>query len=368
MINGHFKKVSLSLEILTLSILPRIFLIILSLYIFDISFSQYVLARDGCPYINLAVAFANLNFSNISYIDSRLFLGYPAIVGFLGKFIGFGLSGITVSLIATSVSCYLFFLIFKDKTITRYFFFLPPVWFMTSSLVAPESLMLALMLSSLHLFLRNRHRSALALVLFGVVVKPTLLFLFLIYLFLLAKDKFYKDVTFGIFLSIILACFYLVFYQLIFNDMFVNYRAYSASWSYSSNRIFVFPYQDIFRDIFFSRQHFYKVALWRRIYIFLYILFFATGIFFIIKLYRMRHDRLTTVALLWCGTVFLFAGSLGGWSAIHGYDKYTLPALPFLFYSMKDFFPKGKICLSIAFFVSFLYSLIGNMHSFQIFK
>lgn len=361
------KKYNFALNILIFAIIPRVFLIILTLFIFKPTFSEYVLARDGKGYLNLLSAFASWNFSTVDSYDARLFPGYPIIISLFGKFIGFGMSAIFVSLLCTFISCYLYFIIFKDKNTAMFFFFLPPAWFLNTSLVGTEALSMAVILGSLYFFVSGRYKSALTIAVFGIIVKPVILFLFIIYLFLLIKDRHYKTALYGSSLFIVLCSCYFIFYKMAFKEMFINYNEYKRTWDYSGEKIFSFPYLGIFKNILYSHRLPYQVQLWKKMYILSNFIFFVIALFFVIRLFKVQRDRLSTITLLWCFIIFFFAGSLGGWSGFHCYDRYILPAVPFLFYSTKEIFPKGKIFLSVAFATSFFGALIGNMHVFHLY-
>ncbi|MFH0731770.1 MAG: hypothetical protein V2A72_02475 [Candidatus Omnitrophota bacterium] len=362
------KNINILFEVFFLAVLPRLLLIVVSLYVFKISFLQYTIARDGSGYIALSNAFSRFDILDVKKFDTRLFPGYPFLMSISGKFIDFGVSGVIISIICAFLACYLYFLIFKDKTTTRFFCLLPPAWLMNTTLVMTEGLSMALILGSLYLFFRNKHISALLIAAFGIIVKPVIVFLFAIYLLFLAKDKSYKKLIFGICLCLLLLYSYMVFCKYTFGDMLINYNIYRHAWSYGSSKIFVLPYADIIKNIFVAGSSFYKIELWKKTYIIFNILFFITGLFFLIRMFKERRDRLSFFSLLWCIVIFIFAGSLGGWSGFHCYDRYILPAMPFLFYSMKDLFPKGNITLFIAFIISIACSLAGNMHSFAIFR
>lgn len=361
------KKYNFALNILIFAIIPRVALIILTLFIFKPTFSEYVLARDGKGYLNLSSAFASWNFSTVDYYDVRLFPGYPIIISLFGKIIGFGTSAIFVSLLCTFISCYLYFIIFKDKKTAMFFFFLPPAWFLNTSLVGTEALSMAVILGSLYFFVSGRYKSALTIAVFGIIVKPVILFLFIIYLFLLIKDRHYKTALYGSSLFIVLCICYFIFYKMAFKEMFINYNEYKRALDYSGKKIFSFPYLDIFTNILYSYRLPYQVPLWKKIYILSNVIFFVIALFFVIRLFKVQRDRLSTITLLWCFIIFFFAGSIGGWSGFHCYDRYILPAVPFLFYSTKEIFPKGKIFLSVAFATSFFCALIGNMHGLHLY-
>ena len=265
------EKIILLVKIATISFLPVFFVWLPFILNFDQFFFlkikeggfQNILRNwDGPSYVVISKSLYNLSIIDkikfISTLPSSYFFAhfplFPLLIRSLTFFLDYFKSGLIINLIFGFFLNYLFYKIIKNRTqrplfLTFAFTIFPGRFWVIRSIIAPETLMIFLILLSFYLWQKKKYFLSSLVGFFGVLTKIQALFLFTAYLGEIIERIFFKKEKTKInYLWILLIPFSFIFlsffYYLKTGDFFIFLKAERQNKLYFSLPFSQFNYQN----------------------------------------------------------------------------------------------------------------------------
>ena len=326
------------------------------------SFQTYTSAADGQSYQDYARAILGDRASLTEY-DTRVFPGYPALMAATSEAtrLPVAVTGLCITWIAAALAAVFSAMLFRDRRIGWAMVMFIPHWPINSSLIMAEAPMLALATAGLIVGLGSNQkatRSVLAGTLLGiaVLVKPAACFALLgLTAALWANRRRKRAILTGVAGAIVVLAG-LAGVRHLTGSALNSASVYSNSPSAYGGRIFAWPFESLIQTPIAAHA-----PIGRVIYVWAHVVLAVAAC---VILYRQRPRRkeagsqshyrlLNLAALYWIVGNTLFTLCIGsgpfGWGFYH-FPRFTIPAMPAMFWAIRRFWP-GKtwiwVCIAV---------------------
>ncbi len=282
---------------------------------------QFAIQQDNYASFAQAWRQGTLATGGISHFDTRLFPGYPALIGLLHLVLPISevSIGVIISLVTSLLAIYFFWLWSKDWLATWLFAIFPPVWVLSATKVATEPLSLALILGGLLTWGRKHYLLTGLLLGYACTMRNIAAFLVIVLGWQLLSQRNWKSlVTFGLGVAIP-GIGLLVFNGMTFGWNHLLYQIEVYNNELDTGIGLVQLVKDVLRTIDWGQYRILISGL-------LYVGWVIGGWWGLLK-YRQENQRMT-MAFWWTTLSLIFLFTLSMPTFLEDFGRYAVPIVP----------------------------------------
>ena len=339
-----------------LVIVPRVVLIVGTLWWSTVSLPQYLSMHDGRDYLIYSSHIDEYNLAELPDKTTRLFPGYPFAISVLARMFGKPLASVAVSVLGVLLAVMIFHALFRDFWLSAYFAVFTPSWLFYSSLAMSEGLFLGCSLLGLYLFHQHRHINAGLVLGFATVVRPVgaLLFLAIAIAILIERD-FRALVRFGIaflMIPLVWACISKLTWGM-FGKNVATLHTYLE-------RDFDIPLRALIVETLRS-----QVSLLKKLLVWGNVLLGIGGLVLLMWSWARERTTLGLVLIIWLGLSLVFYFMLSTHWTFYCLDRYLIACLPPILVGLTRIVPRHPLAYVVILLLDLAISLYWSHNMIQ---
>ena len=335
---AHAASARQLLAIGSAALLLRAALFLLVVCRFHVTLDQWVAKGDGESYIAYARAMTG-DASRLSEYDRRVFPGYPGLIA-LAHLAGFGFQAAAVGIdwLSAALAAIFAAAVFRDRRVGWACVMFTPQYLMNSTMAMSEAPLLALTLGGL-LAAESVGPAAGGLVLgLAGLVRPMACFAVLGRSLASAARRRWRASLLVPACSAAVVLGGVIVLWLRTGDAFRGVRIYAHAQNTYDGHLFSWPFQSLVQESVSGRA-----PLTRILYIWTHVLLAlaACGALLVSCLRARKHpDARDLLALPWLVGNTLFVLCIGSYWGFQHFPRFTIPALPALFWAIRGLLPR----------------------------
>jgi hypothetical protein len=352
-------------ELLTIAL----FAIALRLIIFvaeisggHISLTTYTNKGDTASYIaNAQVMTGERSMASLNNYETRVFPGYPAMIAVVHRLgIPLRMSALLVTWICAGIAAAVAGKVFNDARIGWAMTCLIPHYLINSSLGMSEAPMLAIV--CLALLASQKDQLVLAGVLFGFagMIRPMACFALAGLLFALLREGKWKPAVAVLGTAVGMFCFEIAMVQLWTGDAMRGVHVYAQHPDAYAGHMFAWPFQSLL-----TTPGHDGASVGRIIYIWIHVIItlLACGMSADRALRAGRSRPRDAVSFVWLVGNTAFILCIGGVWGFRHFHRFTIPAAPAMFWTLRNLLPRSQRWWLIIGLISMLLAMGGVFDS-----
>ncbi|MDB5301294.1 MAG: hypothetical protein JWO87_2957 [Phycisphaerales bacterium] len=324
--------------IVLVAVLLRAALFLLVASRFHVTFDEWALRDDGKSYVHYASALLG-DSSQLTDYDRRVFPGYPGLIALLHLgHVPFTVAAIAVDWGSAGAVAALAAILFRDRRIGWALTCLIPQYFMNSSLAMTEAPMLALSLAGLILAERKRGVAGGFLLGLAGLVRPMACFAVLGQIWRDTLGRRFGNALVAAAISGAVVMTGIAALHAWSGDAMHGVKVYASDKSTYNGELIVWPFKSLIHESLRP-----EISVARGCYVWLHVAIVLAAVGGLaVKCLRSgsEADPRDMMALPWLAGNTLFVLCIGSYWGFQHFPRFTIPALPALFWSVREFLPR----------------------------
>ncbi|MDB5354714.1 MAG: hypothetical protein JWN24_1167 [Phycisphaerales bacterium] len=320
------------------AVVLRIALFLLVASRFHVTFDQWALRDDGKSYVHYASALLG-DWSQLTDYDRRVFPGYPGLIALLHLCgVPFTVAAVGLDWASAGAVAAMAAMLFRDRRVGWALTCLIPQYFMNSSLAMTEAPLLALSLGGL--LLAERTKSVAGGFLLGLagLVRPMACFAVLGQMW---RDAALRRMRGAVIVAVVSGAVVLTGIAALHvwsGDAMHGVKVYASDKHTYNGELIAWPFKSLIHESLRP-----EVSIARICYVWLHVAIVLMAIGSLaMKCLRLGReaDPRDTLALPWLAGNTLFVLCVGSYWGFQHFPRFTIPALPALFWAVRAFLPR----------------------------